>query len=179
MMIGGSRFNTYLLLLAVTLWAGCKSAEERKRDKTVATIQLHLEANQGSGGSTAVIEIAGAQLAINNVPFVDQTSVTNAVVLDTRDGGFAMQIQFDRHGRLVLDNVTTENRGRHFAIFTQFGPDKSKQQRWLGAPYIGTTLAGGVLLFTPNSTREEAEQVVLGLNNAAKKRKKESWIPPE
>jgi preprotein translocase subunit SecD len=179
MMIGAGRFNTYLFLLAVMLSAGCKTAEERTHDKTLTTFHLHLEANQGFGESTAVIEIAGAQISVNNAPFLDETSITNAVVVDTRDGGFAMRIQFDRHGALVLDNVTTENRGRHMAIFTQFGPGKLEHQRWLGAPYIGTSLAGGILLFTPNSTREEAEQVALGLNNAAHKRRKESWIPPE
>jgi preprotein translocase subunit SecD len=177
MMIGGSRFNTYLLLLAVMLSAGCKTAEERTRDKTLATLRLHLETNQGSGGSTAVIEIAGAQLAVENTPFLDESSVTNATVVDTRDGGFAMQIRFDRHGTLVLDNMTTENRGRHFAIFTQFGSGNLEQQRWLGAPYIGSSLVGGVLIFTPNSTRTEADQVVLGLNNAYKKLKHLSWVP--
>ena len=178
MMTGGGRINTYLLLLAVMLLAGCKTSEERKRDKTVATFRLHLESNQGSGGSAAVIEIAGAQIAVDNTPFLDETSVTNATVVDTRDGGFAMQIQFDRHGTLVLDTVTTENRGRHLAIFSQFGPGGDLvKPRWLGAPYIGYSLAGGVLIFTPNSTREEAEQVVLGLNNAAKKLKKQSWMP--
>jgi len=174
MMTAGGRFNTYLFLLAVTLLAGCKTSEERARDEVVATFRLHLETTLGTGGSTAVIEIAGVQLAINNAPFLDETSVTNAVVVDTRDGGFAIQVQYNRHGTLVLDAVTTENRGRHFAIFTQFGPSKLAQQRWLGAPYIGSTLAVGVLIFTPNSTREEAEQVVQGLNNVAKKFKKEN-----
>ena len=176
-MNGSGRFNTYLFLLAVMLLAGCKTSEERARDKVVATFRLHLETTQGTGGSTAVIEIAGAQLAILNAPFLDESSVTNAAVMDTRDGGFAMRVQFNRHGALVLDTVTTENRGRHFAIFTQFGPSESGQERWLGAPYIGTALTGGVLVFTPNSTRQEAEQVVLGLNNAAKKLRKQSWVP--
>jgi preprotein translocase subunit SecD len=111
---------------------------------------------------------------VNNAPFLDESSITNAAVVDTRDGGFAIQIQFSRHGMLVLDTVTTENRGRHFAIFSQFGPGKLEQQRWLGAPYIGSSLTGGILIFTPNSTREEAEQVVQGLNNVAKKYKNEN-----
>ena len=172
MMTGGGRFNTYLFLLAALWSAGCKTSEERSRDKVVATFRLHLETNQGATDSTAVIEIAGAQLAVNNAPFLDESSVTNAAVVDTRDGGFAIQIQYNRHGTLVLDIVTTENRGRHFAIFSQYGPGKLEQQRWLGAPYIGSSLTGGVLIFTPNSTRPEAEQVVQGLNNVAKKFKK-------
>ena len=173
MMNACGRFNTYLFLLAVMSLAGCKTSEQRARDKVVATLHLHLETTLGTGGSTGVIEIAGAQIAVNNAPFLDESSITNAAVVDTRDGGFAILIQFSRHGMLVLDTVTTENRGRHFAIFTQFGPGKLEQQRWLGAPFIGSSLTGGVLIFTPNSTREEAEQVVQGLNNVAKKYKKE------
>ena len=173
-MTGAGRFNTYLFLLAVALSVGCKTTEERRRDKAITTFRLHLETSRGDTGSNAIIEIAGAQLYVNNAPFLDETSVTNAAVVDTRDGGFAIQVQYDRHGTLVLDAVTTENRGRHLAIFTQFGPGKLEQKRWLGAPYISSSIAGGVLIFTPNSTRAEAEQVVQGLNNVAKKLKKKS-----
>src|SRR6184192_2721234 len=159
------RFNPYFLLLAVALVAGCKTTGERNRDKAISTFRLHLEGNPGGTESTVVIQIAGVELYVNNLPFLDETSVTNAAVVDTRDGGFAIQVQYDRHGTLVLDAVTTENRGRHLAIFTQFGPGKLEQKRWLGAPYISSSIAGGVLIFTPNSTRAEAEQVVQGLNN--------------
>ena len=174
MMTGAIGFNTYLFLLAVALSAGCKTSEERSRDKAITTFRLHLESDQGGTDSTAVIEIAGAQLYVNNSPFLDETSVTNAAVVDTRDGGFAVQVRYDRHGTLVLDAMTTENRGRHLAIFTQFGPGKLEHKRWLGAPSIGSSITGGVLIFTPNSTRAEAEQVVQGLNNVAKKLKKKS-----
>ena len=174
MMTGASRFNTNLFLLAVALFIGCKTTEERSQERAITTFRLHLETNPSGTGSDAIIEIAGAQLNVNNSPFLDETSVTNAAVVGTRDGGFAIQIQYDRHGTLVLNTVTTEYRGRHFAIFTQFGPGKLEQKRWLGAPYIGSLITGGVLIFTPNSTRAEAEQMVQGLNNVAKRFKKKS-----
>ena len=167
-----SKRSKGVVTLAVSLSVGCKTTEERGRDKAITTFRLHLATNRGETGSDAIIEIAGAQLYVNNVPFLDETSVTNAAVVDTRDGGFAIQVQYDRHGTLVLDSVTTGNRGRHLAIFTQFGPGKLEQKRWLGAPYIGSSITGGVLIFTPNSTRAEAEQVVQGMNNVAKKLKK-------
>ena len=174
MLTGVDRFNIYLFLLAVALFAGCKTTEERTRGKAVATFRLHLETSHGGTDSAAVVEIAGAQLYVNNAPFLDETSITNAAVVDTRDGGFAIQVRYDRHGTLVLDAMTTENRGRHLAIFTQFGPGKLEHKRWLGAPFIGSSITGGVLIFTPNSTRAEAEQVVQGLNNVAQKLKKKS-----
>ncbi len=148
MMTGAGRFNTYLFLLAVALSVGCRTTEERRRDKAISTFRLHLETSRGDTGSNAIIEIAGAQLYVNNAPFLDETSVTNAAVVDTRDGGFAIQVRYDRHGTLVLDAMTTENRGRHLAIFTQFGPGKLEHKRWLGAPSIGSSITGGVLIFT-------------------------------
>ena len=41
--------------------------------------------------------------------------------------------------------------------------------RWLAAPRINKRIADGVLVFTPDATREEAEQIALGLNNLAQK----------
>jgi preprotein translocase subunit SecD len=167
MIIGVGRFNAYLLLVVAALAIGCKSAEERRQARSQSTLRLHMEAAQGVSESDAVIEIAGAKLSVNNDPFLDERSIITASVVDTRDGGFAIRVQYDKHGTLVLDSVTRSNRGRHFAIFTQFGHAKLEQTRWLGAPYIGSAIAGGVLLFTPNCTREEAEQVVEGLRNVA------------
>ena len=162
------RFNPYFFLLVVALVAGCKTTGERNPDRAISTFRLHLEGNPGGTESTAVIQIAGVELYVNNLPFLDETSVTNAAVVDTRDGGFAIQVQYDRHGTLVLDSVTTENRGRRTAIFTQYGAGKLEHSRWLAAPY-GSPITDGVLLFTPLATRQESEEIVLGLNNVAKK----------
>src|SRR5213082_1501532 len=144
------RFNPYFLLLAVALVAGCKTTGERNRDKAISTFRLHLEGNPGGTESTAVIQIAGVELYVNNTPFLDETSVTNAAVVDTRDGGYAIRVRYDRHGTLVLDAVTTEH------------------SRWLAAPY-GSPITDGILLFTPLATREESEEIVSGLNNVARK----------
>ena len=117
---------------------------------------------------TAVIEIAGVELCVNDRAFLDERSIANAAVVETRDGGFAIRIEYDRHGSLILDTVTTENRGRKIAIFTQYGTGKPDHSRWLAAPY-GTPITNGVLLFTPWASRRESEQIVLGLLNVAKK----------
>jgi len=162
------RFNPYFFLLVVALVAGCKTTGERNRDRAISTFRLHLEGNPGGTEPTAVIQIAGVELYVDNLPFLDETSVTNAAVVDTRDGGFAIRVQYDRHGTLVLDSGTTENRGRRIAIFTQYGAGKLEHSRWLAAPY-GSPITDGVLIFTPMATRQESEEIVLGLNNVAKK----------
>ena len=50
------------------------------------------------------------------------------------------------------------------------------ENRWLAAPVIPSRIGNGVLTFTPDASREEADQIVLGLNNVAKKvQDKSSW----
>src|ERR1041385_7991420 len=168
MKFGVARFNIYLFSLALVVAAGCKTDQERQQNKLATTFRLHLEGNQAGTQSTAVIDIAGIELSVNNTPFLDETSVTNAAVVDTRDGGYAIRVQYDRHGTLVLDNVTTENRGRRIAIFTQYGAGTLEHSRWLAAPY-GSPITDGALIFTPLATREESEEIVSGLNNVARK----------
>jgi len=166
-----ARFNFYLFLLSLALAVGCKTGAEQKRGKAISTFRLHLEGNPGGTESIAVVEIAGTELYVNNTHFLDETSVTNAAVVETRDGGFAMRVQYDRHGTLVLGAVTTENRGRRLAIFTQYGVGKLEHSCWLAAPF-GRPTTDGMLLFTPTATREETEQIVNGLNNVAKRVRK-------
>jgi murein DD-endopeptidase MepM/ murein hydrolase activator NlpD len=45
---------------------------------------------------------------------------------------------------------------------------KTRDGRWLAAPIITRRISNGVLVFTPDCSREEADQLVLGLNNVAK-----------
>ena len=168
-----ARFNSYLVLLALALAIGCKTGESHNRDRLVSTFRLHLEGHPGGSESLAVIQIAGIELYVNEAPFLDETSLTNAAVVETRDGGFAMQVQYDRHGSTVLESVTTANRGRRIAIFTQYGAGKLEHTRWLAAPY-GNPIADGVLIFTPLATRKEAEEIVLGLKHVAKKVQKKN-----
>jgi preprotein translocase subunit SecD len=83
-------------------------------------------------------------------------------------GGFALRIQFDHRGTILLEEYTTANRGRMVAIFSQFG-DELKDYRWLAAPVISRPITDGVLIFTPDTNREEAEEIATGLNNVSKK----------
>jgi len=77
-------------------------------------------------------------------------------------GGFALQIKFNPMGRWQLDQYTGLNIGRHYAIFMMFG-NKPAVTRWIAAPIISHRISNGVILFTPDCTREEAELIVQGL----------------
>jgi preprotein translocase subunit SecD len=176
MMISRFGFNTYLAVgLAAALLAvsGCRTAES-KRKKALATFRVHLESNPRPNSLTEQITVGREHpevFTIEKDPFLTESHVKSAKVIDAY-GGFALSVAFDRQGAWLLEQYTAANRGRHLAIFSQFPtpPDeKLNEGRWLAAPYISEIITNGVLTFTPDATREEADQIVLGLTHVATK----------
>jgi preprotein translocase subunit SecD len=177
MKIRSQRFNLYLLVaLAVIAVAGCQSTSaERQSKKLLSTLRLHAEASHSATKATEAVPIYRLQPVMVNVEklaFIDEGHVASAKVIDVM-GGYALQIQFDHRGTGLLEEYTTVNRPRRIAIYSQFGKD-FKQQRWLAAPVASRRIGDGVLTFTPDATREEAEEIAQGLNNVAKKVK--TWV---
>lgn len=172
------RFNTYLL--AALLLVGCKSSQEkretslgRQQKKELSAIRFHLESKGDSTGRAEPVPVFRAAPVMVNViteSFLDERDVIKATIIDVV-GGFAIRIEFDRHGTFVLDTVTASNKGKRIAILTE-----SIDRRWLAAPVIPHRISEGVFTFTPDATREETERIVRGLNNAATKLRKKSII---
>lgn len=174
MIIHWKRFNIYLLAAVIAgLVCGCHSTEG-KRKKRVSTLRVHMEMKADPMGRTQEVEIYRAQpfaITIDKNPFLTEAEVKEARVI-TVLGGYAMQIQFTRQGTWLLEQYTAALRGKHIAIFSQFCPppdEKLNKGRWLAAPMIQTHITDGILVFTPDATREEAEEITMGLNNVAKK----------
>jgi preprotein translocase subunit SecD len=170
-------FVLLLPLLALT-FAGCETTDpnnsaasggKKKKDKEATIIRFHLETNRDGTGKNGPVPIYREQpimVNVNHAPFLDTGDIVEAAVVDTM-GGFAISILFDRHGTWSLDAATGSNRGRRIAIYAEFG-----SARWLAAPVIRNRIADGVLTFTPDADREEAERIVRGLNAVAKELKK-------
>src|SRR5436190_1878524 len=174
MIIRPNRFNIYLILcFAVGLTAGCKT-EESQRNKQLSTIQLHQEMNPDPMGRTEEIAVYREQpvsFIVSKEPFLNHASIKEAKVIDVM-GGFALRIEFDQEGSLLLEQYSSASRSRHIAVFSQWDDtpeEKLNHGRWLAAPKIQTHITDGVFIFTPDASREEAEKIVLGLNNVAKK----------
>jgi hypothetical protein len=176
MMIRSLRDNLYLALalaLALPALCGCRSPEGRRK-KVLSTFSLHLEVPRGPGSGSEAVPIYREHPILINVekePFVNETLVKSAKVIDIV-GGFALSIQLDRQGAWLLEQYTTANRGRRFAVMSQWmtPPEKKLNEgRWLAAPQIGTAITDGEFTFTPDATRDEAELIALGLNHVAKK----------
>jgi hypothetical protein len=176
MMNPRSRFNGYLLAaltLALALGCGCRT-EEGKREKALSTLHVFLEANQDAAKRSRSVPIYRDNpftVNIESEPFLTEANVSEARVVEAV-GGFAILIRLDRRGSWLLEQYSIANKGKHIAIQTQFATPEAPelhQNRWLAAPFISGRISDGTLLFTPDATREEAYQIVLGLNNVAKK----------
>ncbi|MBI4660458.1 MAG: hypothetical protein HY735_16600 [Verrucomicrobia bacterium] len=172
MMTGRSTFNIYLLIIASSLLTGCETTQSNKRGKEASTLRLHLQANSDGTPHTTTASVyreKPIQVPISSNPFLTEIDLESAAVVEVQ-GGFAIQVQFNRHGALLLENVTTVSRGRHIAILSQF-----TETRWLAAPLISRRITDGTLVFTPDASREEADRIVRGLSNfivAARKKSK-------
>ena len=168
-------FNGFLLLALAASLTACKTSEERKRAKEMSTLRIHVEADRGSTDSSSAIAVHRSSPVLLNIlreAVLDESNVSAARVIDEPGGLYAVEIQFDRRGSWILERTTVSNRGRHLAIFSQFG----NQARWLAAPVMQAKNSSGLMRFTPDATREETDRFVRGLNNLARKiERKENW----
>ncbi|MEI9959576.1 MAG: hypothetical protein WDM76_00165 [Limisphaerales bacterium] len=159
-----------MLTLAV-LFSGCKTDEQSKQDKTVSALRIHLQVPTASMSQTiTVLRDNPVLVNIGPDPVLTEANIQAAKVIEPL-GGFAIAIKFNESGIWLLEQYSAANPGKHFAIFGQWG-EKLANGRWLAAPLINGRLADGVLTFTPDCSREEADQLVLGLNNVATKIRK-------
>ncbi len=166
------RINLYLLLITTLWWVGCKTTEERQHAKEASTFRLYLEgpreggSNQRSG--VAVYRQSPVYVNVEREPFLNEGDVDSASVVDM-PGGYAIQVQFNGHGALVLEGATVAHKGQRLVARSDFG-----ESRWLAAPLITRRISNGLFVFTPDATREESERIVRGLNNLVAKIKKKT-----
>jgi hypothetical protein len=170
MITGRRRFNLYLLAAFVAVAAcGCQTAQDKK-DKELATLRIHLESGPEDLDRSIQVPLYRAQpiqMQIQRDPVLTEAHVASAHVVDVL-GGFDLMIQLNRQGTMLLQQYSATYSGRHFAVFSQFGL-KGKETRWLAAPKFSRLISNGILQFTPDASREEAEEIAKGLNNIAKK----------
>jgi preprotein translocase subunit SecD len=169
------RFNLYLpfaFMLVLIVVTGCQSADYKRR-KEPATLRVHLETNFDPTDRTKEVPVFRknpVNIPIDRSPLLTEMQIKEARVIDVM-GGYALRIEFDQRGSWLLEQVTTGNRSKRLPIFCTFmsPTGDAAEGRWLAAPIISQRIADGVLLFTPDASVEEAHQIAVGLNNAAKK----------
>ena len=161
------RFNIYLAL-AVLLGLAC-GCQTSKKTQT-AILRVHIEVRPDPTGMSQNISVLRSDpvlVTIKREPILTEANIVSAKVIDAR-GGFALEIKFDENGTWLLEQYSAANPGSHFVIWGQWS-EKPVDSRWLAAPIITHRIADGVLAFTPDCSREEADHLVPGLNNVTKK----------
>lgn len=170
------RFNIYLALAfaaTLALCCGCRSPEAQRK-KIVSTFRVYLESRHGEPRAGEPVPICRADpvmVRVEKEPFLTEANIKSARVIDIV-GGFALSVQFDKEGSWLFEQYTTSNKGRRFAVLSQWmtPPDTQlSKARWLAAPKLTRTVSDGAFTFTPDATRDEAELIAEGLNHVAKK----------
>ena len=173
MMIWPKRFNLYLIFfLMAGLCVGCAD-KGAKRKVQLTKMDIHIEAPREASNLSEPVPIYREKPVMVNVekePFLSEVFVDSARVIDM-PGGFGIQLQFNQKGTWLLEQYSTQNHGKRLAIHAEFGPEL-KENRWLAAPKLTKGISDGLLTFTPDATREEADDIVLGLNNVSREVKK-------
>ena len=168
--IGG--FNIYLAALGCMLFLGCETMGGKGK-KDLATLDLHREVNPDGTGKSELVPIRREEpriyLNVEKEAFLYEADILRAEVVEM-PGGFAIRLQFDHRGTKRLEAFSVYNQGKHFAINCHF-----PEARWLAAPLFSRRIQDGSITFTPDATREEADRIVRGLNNVARKVHKRSF----
>ena len=142
---------------------------QKKKDGEKAYVDFHQEAT-GTASDTEMSPFSAQHpifVTVDKESFLDSGDVTDAKVLEDL-GGFVIQLRFNWRGQQILDGVTTANRRRRIAIHCLFNNGKEKESRWLASPVINSPISNGILTFTPDTTRAEANLIAKGIN----------WKPP-
>jgi hypothetical protein len=162
------RFNTYLLLVALGLVAGCKSTDlagkPKYGKKDQSSLRLFLEVNPDGSERTETVLIGRDRsfpVHVEKQPFLTEINIEKASLAEVF-GGFSIAVQFDKQGGFLLEQYSTGFKGKRMAIAAEFG-----EMRWLAAPRMVERIADGRLVFAPDATREEAERIIHGLNVVA------------
>jgi Preprotein translocase subunit SecD len=176
MITGRARFNIYFLCAIALCFCGCQSPE-KKREKQISRLALHIEVVPDMSEFSQSITLFRTKpvvVHIDRSAFLTEAHVAEAEIVDDMEG-WALAIKFDQRGTWLLEQYTTTSPGKHIAIFSTWGLDK-KEGRWLAAPVITRRISNGSLRFTPDCSREEAEEIVHGLKNLARQvAKKSKW----
>jgi preprotein translocase subunit SecD len=155
------------LALAATCFVGCSMfASMRKKTDEGVSLRIHEESSSSlPAGSFQTVEIphTNVKLSISPFPALSERDVQSAELYDTA-GGKAIFLRFDPHGTIVLDEMTTRDRGQYLVIFLNRHPVGS----WL----VDQRIINGQFLVEGDFTDEEARKAVEEINKLSEKNRR-------
>jgi preprotein translocase subunit SecD len=150
--------------LAAACFVGCSSIDSmRKKAEEDVSLGIHEEANSLLPAETQrTIEIphTNVKLTVSLFPALTERDVQSAELYDTA-GGKAIFLRFDPHGTIMLDQITTRNRGRYLVVFLNKHP--------IGTWFVDQRIVNGQFLVEGDFTDEEAKKAVEALNKLSEK----------
>ena len=108
--------------IILALLAGITPTEARKPR---ATLRAHLEAsaNDGAAFSTQIRSpYSGKNIVIEKVPTISERDVVAFRPYPAGDGSIGVLFQLSDHGKLALDTLSVERRGRFLYVFVNGRP---------------------------------------------------------
>ena len=84
------------------------------------TFRVHAQANPRDSEvfSTSVrAQAFGKEIAIEKIPWISEHDVMAFSAYSAPDGTYGALIQLDEHGRVILDTLSVERRGRFLFVF--------------------------------------------------------------
>lgn len=172
MVTDSRRFNFYLLappvlllaLLALAAGPGCAARDEHGNKRKPAQLRLHLESRRDVPERLTTVtlgRVAPFTYTVEKLPLFKDDQIVGAGLIEA-DGLYSIRIKLDHQGETMLNQVTSSHNGMRLAIWAEFG-----EIRWIGSVQITRRITNGELTFTPDTTREEAEKIVDGVNYLA------------
>jgi hypothetical protein len=117
------RFNIYLLA-SVLLAVGCSTSKSRFSKEEQSTIRLYLEGSRADASGTGTVLVGQERIpvTIEREPFLMEDDLRRVVMVNDPgpNGGSSIELIFNEHGALMLDMLTTANKGKHIVVFSQF-----------------------------------------------------------
>ena len=106
--------SAVIALLAISL---CEGKPQQ------CTLRVYTEANANGGPVfTAQIFVAGKPVTVDKIPAISEQDVAAFQVYPAADGTHGVLLQLNEHGRLALDSLSIERRGKSLFIFVNGQP---------------------------------------------------------
>ena len=165
-----ARFNI-ILAAVLLLGSGCRTNEQKMLDKQGAFLRFHLETNPDGTSHNFPVTVYRrdpVKIQVERDAKLDEGFIQKAELVSVDEfGNQAIKITFDETGTQRLNYVTASYKGRRLVALCKWTEDRA-----LAAPLLNKTISNGVLIFTPDASREECERIVLGVNNVVRQVKK-------
>jgi hypothetical protein len=152
------------LALTVACFSGCAQiASMSKKPEDEVSLRINEESSSSlpsEAFQTVEIPHTNVKLSVSPFPTLTEQDVQSAELYDTA-GGKAIYLRFDPHGTILLDEMTTRERGQYVVIFLNRHP--------VGSWFVDHRIVDGQFLVEGDFTDEQAKKAVENLNKLSKK----------